>query len=125
MRSTTKRAESPGGNGMAIYHDAPTSHTGADLSASMHSVITLRTNDSGSARGKLSGAGIVAAVTAANTYLTGLSAASRDALYAQLSGMGLTITPVYVSVPCAAGDAATLSAALATVLSTGGNVVAL
>lgn len=132
MQSPTKRSETPAGNGMTILHNQPTDHTGKPLDGTLPSVLTVVPTVNGHAGsatsnvtpGKLSRAGMLAMLAAVNTYLSGLSAANADLINGTgPGGLSVVITPTQVTVPVAPGGAATLAASLATVLSTGGNVI--
>ncbi len=130
MQSQTKRAETPAGNGMTILEATPTDHTGKVLDGTLATVLTVVPTVNGHAGnatsnvapGKLSRAGMIAMLAAVNTYLSGLSTSVLDAMYGT-PGLSVTVTPTLVQVPVAAAGAATLAASIATVLSTGGNVI--
>lgn len=130
MINTTKRAETPNNCQMTIAHQLPVDHTGRAVDTTVPTVVSVVPTVNGHfgassvQPGKLSRAGLIAMLAAVNTYLSGLSAAQQDQINTQIpGGLQVTITPTLVQVPCAAAGVGTLSAAIATVLSTGGNVV--
>lgn len=130
MQSPTRRSETPANNGMTIVQNQPTNHLGQALDATLPSLVSVvptvnghvNSATSNVAPGRLSRAGMIAMLAAVNTYLSGLSTATLDAMYGT-PGLSVSITPTLVQVPCAPAGAATLAASIATVLSTGGNVV--
>jgi hypothetical protein len=125
----TKRAETPANSQMTITHDAPVDFSGNPLDASLPTLVQVAPTVNGhygattATPGRLSRAGCVAMLAALNTYISGLSAAQLDQIHAVLGGLEVHVTPRSVSCPAAAGGAGTLAASIATVLSTGGNVV--
>lgn len=132
MITSTKRAESPAGNGMTIVQALPTDFTGAPLDTTVPSVLSVVPTVNGqygpttATPGKLSRAGVIAMLGALNTYLSGLTAAQQDAINGQMGGgIHVSVTPQLVICPVAAGGAGTLATSIASVLTTGGNVVSL
>ena len=132
MQTPTRRSETPAGCGMTIVHNLPTDHTGKTLDGGVPSILTVVPTVNGHvgsattnvAPGKLTRAGMLAVLAAVNTYLSGLSAANADLINGGVTGgLSVVITPTQVTVPVAPAGVATLAASLATVLSTGGNVV--
>jgi hypothetical protein len=133
MQTVVARSETPAGVGMVILHNLPYDPSGKPLDGSLVSQLTVTPALSGHpgvtgqvTPKKLSRAGFITMLAAINTYLSGLTAAQQDAINTQIpGGLSVTITPTLVQVPCAASGVATLSASMATVLSTGGNLTAL
>lgn len=130
MITATKRAETPVNSQMTIAHQLPVDHTGKAADNVFPTVVTVSPTVNGHfgasavQPGKLSRAGVVAMLGAINTYLSGLSAAQQDSINTQIpGGMAVTLTPTLVQVPCAPAGVGALASSIATVLSTGGNVV--
>lgn len=130
MITATKRAETPANSQMTITQQLPTDHTGKPADGTFPTLVTVTPTVNGHygatavQPGKLSRAGLVAMLAALNTYLSGLSAANLDTINTQIpGGLAVTITPTFVQCPCAPAGVAALASSIATVLSTGGNVV--
>lgn len=130
MITSTKRAETPANCQMTIAHQLPVDHTGKAIDTNVPTLVTVTPTVNGTfgassvQPGKLSRAGMIAMLAAINTYLSGLTAGQMDQIYTQgQGGLSVMLSPTLVQVPVAASGVGTLSASLATVLSTGGNVV--
>lgn len=122
------RPESPTsspGNGMAILQNVPTHHiSGGALDAQVPTQLIVQPTVVGNAGAPASAvprqftrAGLIAALAAINTYLSGLSASQLDQINTQLpGGLAVTVSPTQIVVPVPAGGASTLATSLAALL---------
>ena len=133
MINQVKRSETPAGVGMAIVHQVGSDHQGSPTDAvtpTKLAVVPAVNGHYGAVANvpaaKLTRAGVLAAVAAVNTYLSGLTAQQLDQIHTLLpGGLEVHVTPTQVVCPVPAGGAAALAASLATVLSTGANLTPL
>lgn len=113
--------------GMVITYDRPydpTAATGAiPIATAPPSMVCISPAYGAAGAAKLTGAGLVAMITAVNTYTAALSATDRDAINNQYpGGLSVAVSPFSVKVPALATGVAGLVTALAAVLAVGANV---
>lgn len=126
MRTMTVVAATPGQNGMKISYQRATDPDGTEIVGSVATYVCVSPAYGAASAARLSRAGVVAMMAAANTSIAALSAANADIINDTLSnGLAVQVGTWEVRIPCLYSGVATLASALHTVLGTGANVTVL
>lgn len=126
MRTMTLVAATPGQNGMKISYQQQTDSSGTELVGSIATFVCVSPAYGAASAARLSRAGLVAFLAAANTSVAALSAANADLINDTLpGGLAVVVGTWEVRVPCLQSGVATLASTLNTLLGTAANVTVL